>query len=118
MAAAKHPLKRMHCPINVTLSVIEGKWKPLILFHLKRGACRFSRLQAKLPQVSHKVLTEQLRQLEASGLVERTALAGGRGSSYALTDFGRTLRPLLADLARWGNQHATRLGIEVTPPAG
>jgi DNA-binding HxlR family transcriptional regulator len=106
----------MHCPINVTLSVIAGKWKPLILFQLKRGPCRFSRLQSALPQVSHKVLTQQIRQLQSSGLIERSVLAGGRGSSYALTDFGRTLRPLLADLARWGTRNAERLEIEFTPP--
>jgi len=97
------------CPVDVALSVIDGKWKPLILFELKKGRRRFGALHATIPSVSHKVLTQQLRQLEATGLIAR--ISRGDGLAYELTDFGRTLRPALTALAAWGLRHHATLGV-------
>jgi DNA-binding HxlR family transcriptional regulator len=97
------------CPIDVTLSVIGGKWKPLILFQLKQGPQRFSELQARLPRVSHKVLTQQLRQLEHAGIIAHQA----RARAYELTPFGKTLKPALSALASWGQTHHRALGLEL-----
>lgn len=103
--------RRFVCPIDVTLSAINGKWKPLILFQLKRGPQRFSELQALLPRVSHKVLTQQLRQLEQAGLISRQARAPH--AAYGLTDLGKTLKPALTALAAWGQKYHRDLGVEL-----
>lgn len=105
--------KRFACPVDVALSVIGGKWKPAILWSLAAGDCRFRDFQTVLPQVSHKVLTEQLRQLEADGVIRREAQDdAGAGRPYMLTDFGRTLRPALNALAKWGKAHYREIGVE------
>jgi len=88
------------CPVDVTLSMINGKWKPMILWQLAARPQRFSDLQTAMPQVSHKVLTQQLRQLEADGVIQRTThQQPSAASRYQLTEFGYTLRPALDALA-------------------
>ena len=94
------------CPVSATLRVIGGKWKPLILNELKRGKLRYGQLRRRIPEASHKVLTEQLRQLEQVGIVERnlyheTILR----SEYQLTSYGESLRPILQALCDWGVRH-------------
>ena len=106
--------RRVVCPIDVTLSVISGKWKPLILFQLKQGPRRFSELQARLPRVSHKVLTQQLRQLEHAGIIAHQA----RARAYELTALGKTLKPALSPLASWGQAHHRALGLELASDSG
>jgi DNA-binding HxlR family transcriptional regulator len=102
------------CPINVTLSVINGKWKPLILYLLKAGPRRFSALQTGLPQVSHKVLTQQLRELQAAGLVECTRV--GASSTYRLSEAASTLKPALNALAAWGLKHHRAVNAKLIWP--
>ena len=99
------------CPIDVTLSVMSGKWKPLILFHLKNDPQRFSVLLQKIPGISHKVLTQQLRALESNRLIRRARLPDEQSEAYELTGFGRTLKPALAALANWGQKHHAELGV-------
>lgn len=99
------------CPVDVALSMISGKWKPMILWLLTARPQRFSDLQSAMPLVAHKVLSQQLRQLEADGVVRRitrdhATSAGG----YQLTEFGRTLRPALNALANWGKIHHQTIG--------
>ena len=97
------------CPVSATLEVIGGKWKPLILWTLKRGPHRFNELRRNVPGASQKVLTEQLRQLERSGIIERRVLPGARAhTEYRLSAYGVTLRPALQALANWGEQHRKR----------
>jgi DNA-binding HxlR family transcriptional regulator len=105
--------RRFFCPIEVALSVLTGKWKPLILFHLKNGPRRFSVLQAKMPQISQKVLTQQLRALELNRLITRERVQNNGNVAYELTEFGRTLRPSLAALANWGQKNCGELGVEL-----
>ena len=105
--------KRYFCPIDVTLSVLSGKWKPLILFHLKNRSRRFSVLQAMIPEISHKVLTQQLRALELNGIIGREQRDDEMTVAYALTEFGLTLRTSLAALASWGQKHHQELGVEL-----
>ncbi len=95
------------CPIDVTLSMISGKWKPMILYLLKKGPQRFNGLLAQMPGISHKVLTQQLRSLEQDGIIER-AVDAKDVVGYRMTEFGRTLRPALAELAAWGIKHRRR----------
>ena len=96
--------------------MIRGKWKPLILYTLKSGPMRFNALQSCLPHVSHKVLTQQLRELAASGLIECEKAA--KSATYRLTPLARTLRPALEALAHWGLAHHQAIDVRlVWPPA-
>ena len=102
------------CPLYVALRVISGKWKPLILHELKTGTLRYGQLQRRIPQASKKVLTSQLRQLERDGIVERRVHAESiLRTQYTLTQYGKTMRPALLELTRWGRKHRLR-GMSVS----
>jgi len=107
---------KFSCGVELTLSIIGGKWKPVILAHLKQGALRYGELRARIPALSDKMLTQRLRDLEASGLVRRRK-AGGRGapSSYELTARAQSLRPALRALNEWGERIAGEVGAKVEP---
>ena len=97
------------CPVDITLDVIRGKWKPLILWLLSDGGKRFSELETAIPQIAHKVLSQQLRQLERNGVIRRQSQSGSRTVSYELTEFGLSLGPVLEALAAWGKSHQLEL---------
>ena len=102
--------KTFHCPVEAALDVIGGKWKPLILWHLCDETKRFSELQRELPSVNAKMLTKQLRELEEDGIVRRTVSPEVPPRvEYAVTEFGRTLLPVMEALCAWGTQY---LGID------
>lgn len=104
------------CPVKTAVDVIGGKWKPLILFALKDGAMRYGELRREVAAAPRKVFTEQLRQLEAAGVVERKVLPGARPhTEYGLSAYGERLRPVLEALAEWGASH--RAKIDGTAPA-
>ena len=92
------------CPVELALSAIAGKWKPAILWELSTGPKRFSELQSALPGIAHKVLSQQLAQLNRDGMVARCDVEG-EVSGYTLTALGGTLRPALNALAQWGKEH-------------
>ena len=93
------------CPAEVTLGVIGGRWKVLILYHLFDGVKRFSELQRALPGVTQKMLTQQLRELEGDGIVSRTVYPQVPPRvEYAMTPLGKTLQPVVKAMCRWGLQ--------------
>jgi DNA-binding HxlR family transcriptional regulator len=96
-----------HCPVEVTLSVIGGKWKPLILWHLSEGGVRrFLELQRTIPGITRKMLTQHLRELERDGVVARQIFDEMPVRvEYSLTKYGQTLRPLIRVLCDWGSKH-------------
>jgi DNA-binding HxlR family transcriptional regulator len=97
------------CPIRTTLDVIGGKWKPLILFQLKSGPQRFSALRRSIPDVTQKMLTDRLRELERDGIVHRKVYAVVPPKvEYSLTPYGEGLKPILAAMAKWGAGHRSR----------
>lgn len=92
------------CPVEACLEVIGGKWKGVVLFHLLGGTKRFNELRRLVPGVTQRMLTRQLRELEEDGVVARKVYPEVPPKvEYALTDFGRTLEPLLHQLQRWGS---------------
>ncbi|WP_254969209.1 helix-turn-helix domain-containing protein [Cyanobium sp. CH-040] len=100
-----------HCKAELALRVIQGRWKLLILRELLDGVRRFSELQRALGGVSQKVLTSQLRDLEADGVLRRHIHAEVPPRvDYALTDLGRELIPVLEELHAWGERISSRAG--------
>jgi len=95
------------CPMELTLGLIGGKWKALILWHLGENTLRFSELKRTLPKITQKMLTQQLRELEASGLVTRFIYTQIPPKvEYSLTTAGRSLLPILETLCQWGLNYA------------
>ncbi|HEU4324715.1 MAG TPA: helix-turn-helix domain-containing protein [Roseiflexaceae bacterium] len=98
------------CSVEATLDVIGGKWKGVILFHLLRGTCRFGELRRLLPEVTPRMLTLQLRELEEDGLLTRTVYAEVPPKvEYALTPFGASLRPIIMLMRDWGNEYMEKI---------
>jgi DNA-binding HxlR family transcriptional regulator len=99
--------KKYGCPVEFTLDRIGGKWKCVILWWLRQGSKRFSELMQLMPEISQKVLTTQLRELEANDLIERQVFAESPPRvEYALTPQGETLRPIMEMMCIWGKENA------------
>lgn len=112
--------KTYYCPVEVTLDLIGGRWKPLILWHLKeRGVLRHGQLRRLIPTITQKMLTQQLRQLEGDGLVQRKQYAEVPPRvEYSLTAYGHELQQMLNLFCGWGAAHARRAGITIAKPSG
>lgn len=99
-----------HDPVNVTLKVIGGKWKPLLMWLISQETMRFGELQKAMPGITQKMLTQQLRELEADGLLNRKVYPIVPPKvEYSLTEYGKTLKPVLKSMAVWGEGHRARL---------
>lgn len=104
--------KRGNCPAEYTLALIGGRWKIPLIFHLMSGVRRFSELSRELTGVSQKVLTQQLREMERNGLVERKVYAQVPPRvEYALTPLGKSLKPVVETMCRWGESHAANAPV-------
>lgn len=96
----------IECPVTATLDVIGGKWKPIILYVLMSGTKRFGELAVRIPTISRKVLTEQLRQLEKDRLVKRKQYKEiPPRVEYSLTQLGESLYSVFNEMAIWGNEN-------------
>ena len=105
-----------HCPVEVSLDKIGGKWKPLVLWHLHTQTRRFGELKRIIPTVTEKMLTETLRQLERDGIVHREVYRQVPPKvEYSLTRNGRELEGLLQELCLWGKRYASKNRIEIRP---
>lgn len=99
-----------NCSVLATVNVIAGRWKPVILFHLKDGPCRFNELRRLIPEVTQRMLTQQLRALEKDGIITRTDHATVPPHvDYALSAAGLTLSPILDAMEAWGEAHGERV---------
>lgn len=106
------------CPTEVALEIVGGKWKLVILERLLAGVQRFGQLQKTMPTITARMLTRQLRELEADGLVLRTVYPQVPPKvEYRLSDVGQSLQPLLAQLRAWGDWYRERPRSEVSQPA-
>ena len=100
-------------PVEVTLSIIGGKWKPLIVFYLLGGTKRFSELRRLLPQATQQMLTMQLRELEQAGILHRHVYAQVPPKvEYSLTELGQSIEPVLRQMCSWGEWYSEQMGLE------
>jgi DNA-binding HxlR family transcriptional regulator len=98
-------MKQPWCPVEATLALIDGKWKPMILLQLKDEPRRFNELRKLLPQVTQRMMTLQLRALERDGLIWRKDFAENPPHvEYGFTSKGLTLGPILGALEHWGEK--------------
>jgi len=94
------------CPVEAALDSIGGKWKAVILFRLLEGTKRFNELKRLMPKITQRMLTNQLRELEADGLIHREVYPQVPPKvEYSLTELGLTLRTILVELKQWGEMH-------------
>lgn len=95
------------CPVSTTLEIIGGKWKALILYHLHGETRRFNELQRQMPEITQRMLTLQLRELEADGIVHREVYPQVPPKvEYSMTAFGATLIPVITAMYEWGSAYA------------
>jgi len=101
------------CAVEATLGLIDGKWKGVVLFHLFEATLRFNEIRRRLPNVTQRMLTNQLRELEADGLIVRTVYPEVPPKvEYRLSERGRSLEPVIMALKAWGDAN-----VELAPAA-
>lgn len=103
-----------YCPIDATLSIIGGKYKSIILYNLFKKTLRYNELQKLMPQATPKMLTQQLRDLEEAGVISRIVYpVVPSKTEYSITEYGRTLEPILQEMHKWGR---TYMGDKIIDP--
>jgi len=119
MSASKKALSGNHerarpnpvegCPLTAAFAAIGGKWKLIIIYWLAESPKHFAALRKAMPGISQKVLTQQLRELMSDGLVNRDAKGAVPAPVvYSLSDYGRSVLPLVEDVRKWGRTHLSR----------
>ena len=114
----KNFARRPGCAVEAALDLIDGKWKGVILFHLQAGTQRFGELRRRMPGITQRMLTKQLRALEDDKLVIRKVYAEVPPRvEYTLSEIGESLRPVIETLRAWGEGHRERLSCAPAPEA-
>src|ERR1700744_1118523 len=114
----KKTLPNLNCGLDLIGEVLYGKWKIRLLWFINEGHKRPSELQRKIPDASRRVLNIQLKELEVHGLVSKTIYPVVPPKvEYYLTDFGRTIIPVITLLGQWGDEHEARLRSSVLQAA-
>lgn len=104
------PAHQFRCDVEATLSVIGGKWKIMLIWFLIEEERRFSAFRRQFPEITQKVLTQQLRELETDGIVHREVFPQIPPKvEYSLTEFGRSLLPVMSAIDGWGRGNMERL---------
>lgn len=105
------------CPVEATLFLIGGKYKPLILWHLIEKPLHYMELQHLIPKATPKMLSQQLRDLEEYGMIHREVIPEKPPKTlYSLTVFGKSIIPVLDSMCNWGMYFLE--GLDITPPCG
>ncbi|HEY7180161.1 MAG TPA: helix-turn-helix domain-containing protein [Blastocatellia bacterium] len=98
------------CPLTAALAAVGGKWKLIIVYWLAEGPKHFAALRRAMPGISQKVLTQQLRELVSDGLAQRQPTGAIPSPvEYSLTDYGRSVLPLVEAVRLWGRAHMERM---------
>ncbi len=102
-----------NCPMTNIMTVLGGRWKFIIVYTLVPGPRRFGQIRNMIPSISKKVLTEMLRELEADQIISRTELTDKVPVNvvYGLTERGEQLVPILKEMANWGMDYASEVGM-------
>src|SRR5580700_1446810 len=101
------------CPVETTARIVGGRWKAAVLEQLFRGTKRFSELKRSITGITQRTLSQQLRGLQITGIVERTGYANTPPRVvYAITPLGKSLRPLLDSMCHWGKSHAAAMALK------
>jgi DNA-binding HxlR family transcriptional regulator len=109
--------KTYNCPVEAAVDVFGGKWKALILWWLQDRTWRFAELRRQIPGITEKMLTQQLRELEADGVVARRVYPTVPPKvEYSLTEYGWSLKRALRAICDWGQHHIERTGAVTVPP--
>lgn len=104
------------CPVTHAMNIIGGKWKPIIVYILSKGSLRFGKFLIFIPSISRKVLTNQLREMEADGLLIRKKFAEiPPRVEYSLTESGKKLIPIFYSMADWSKEFAKDIVFETLP---
>jgi len=94
---------KFHCAMDVTMNYIGGKWKTVVLWYLRNNTYRFGELKKKIPDITEKMLSLQLKALEKDRIIKRDVYPEvPLRVEYSMTEFGKTLIPVLEEIARWG----------------
>jgi DNA-binding HxlR family transcriptional regulator len=97
--------KIFYCALDVTMNFVGGKWKAIVLWYLRKEAKRFGEIKKLIPPITEKMLSLQLKELEKDGIVKRTIFAEVPPRvEYELTEEGKTLLPLIEEIAAWGRR--------------
>ena len=113
MASKENPSVNKNCPVSATIRLIGGKYKALLLWHLTGQTLRCNQLHRLVPEATPKMLTQQLRELEANGLVHREVYPVIPPKvEYSLTETGRSLMPVLVAMSDWGADYLRRKDTE------
>lgn len=107
-----------HCAMDVTMNFIGGKWKTVVLWYLRNKTLRFGELKKQIPDITEKMLSIQLKSLEEDGLVKREMFVEvPMRVEYSLTEFGKSLSPILEAISKWGRNLGDTEGtvIELKP---
>ena len=108
--------KSFNCPTEFTLQILGGKWKTVILCYLKVGPLRYAELRKLIPSLSDKVLSQRLRELTESGLIEHSKPVPDKPEVYALAARAQSLGGVLTELYTWGETNAAEFGVTVGQP--
>ena len=113
----RRPNQVTGCPLTAALAAIGGKWKLIIVYWLAESPKHFAALRNVMPGISQKVLTQQLRELVGDGIVQRQPKGAIPAPvEYSLTDYGRSLLPLIEEIRLWGRGHIERLTSKMDAP--
>lgn len=107
-----------HCAMDVTMNFIGGKWKTVVLWYLRNKTMRFGELKKQIPDITEKMLSIQLKSLEEDGLIRREVFQEiPLRVEYSMTDFGKSLTPVLEAVAKWGRNYGDTEGtvVELKP---
>lgn len=103
--------RHFHCPMDVTMHFIGGKWRTVVLWYLREEKQRFSELLKLMPQITERMLSIQLKKLEEDGIIQRQVHSEKPLKvEYSLTDFGLSLIPMLDEICKWGRHVGTTKG--------
>ncbi len=104
--------KTFQCPMELAMSIIGGKYKAVIIWHLIENTLRYNEIQKFIPKATPKMLSQQLKELEADGIINKTMYPViPPKTEYSLTELGKTLVPIIQDLESWGDKYFKILGL-------